>query len=114
MHSAGAAESGYTSYMRAHPRLSRLDGTTGSKKCFELAMAIRHSSATFTMPDWTVGVAANYVYDRLAGPAHRLDVSFHARSGAPARSMPHGLIGAWLSSNAVARSPSQSQSRRGP
>ena len=35
MHSAGAAESGYTSYTRAHPRLSRLDGTTGSKKCLE-------------------------------------------------------------------------------
>lgn len=69
---------------------------TGSKRCLDLAMAMEHSSATFTMPDWTIGVAANYVYDRIAGPAHRLDVSFHARSGAPARSLPHGLIGAWL------------------
>ena len=75
-------------------------------------MTIKHSSATFAMPEWTVGVAANHVYDRLAGPAHRLDVSFHARSGAPARSMPHGLIGACLSSNVwVVRPPSHSQRR---
>ena len=72
-------------------------------------MTIKHSSATFAMPDWTVGVAANYVYDRLAGPAHRLDVRFSASSGALARSMPHGLIGACLSSNAFARPPSHSQ-----
>ena len=76
-------------------------------------MTMGHSSATFTMPDWTVLVAANYVYDRLAGPAHRLDVSFSARSGGELqRSMPHGLIGAWLASNLTARLASRTLRRR--
>ena len=70
---------------------------TGSKKCLELEMAMGHSSATFAMSDWTVGIAANHVYDRIAGPAHRLDVSFTTSSSAAIRSMPHGLIGACLS-----------------
>ena len=43
-----------------------------------------HSSATFTLGNWTVLVHGNHVYDWVSGPKHRLDVSFSARGAAAA------------------------------
>ena len=68
-------------------------GTGASKRCEEMLIAIRFSSAEFTIGDWTAVVRGNWVYDRISGPAHRLDVSLHARGGVAARHLPHGIIG---------------------
>ena len=38
-------------------------------------------------------VRGNYVYDRVSGPTHRLDITFKDGAGAAARALPHGLIG---------------------
>ena len=49
--------------------------------------------ASFTVGDWTLTVHGNYVYGRISGPQHRLDLAFKARGDAPARSVPHGIVG---------------------
>ena len=68
-------------------------GTGNSKKCEEILIEVRFSSAEFTVGDWASVVRGNWVYDRIAGPAHRLDVSLRARGGVAARHLPHGLVG---------------------
>ena len=68
-------------------------GTGGSKSCEELSIRVDFRSARFIARNWTIAVRGNHVWDRLSGPAHRLDLSFSARGDAPARSLPHGIIG---------------------
>ena len=50
-------------------------GPMRSFSCGNLVIQVKHSSATFTTPEWQSTVRGNYVYDHLAGPTHRLDVS---------------------------------------
>ena len=57
-----------------------------------------HSSATFTLRNWSFSVHGNHVYDRISGPQHRLDIGFSAKGDAAARSLPHGLVGQSYSS----------------
>ena len=68
-------------------------GLMGLKICEELTIRVAYSHVTFSIPGWTVKARGNHVFDRIRGPAHRLDLSFIARGDAPARSLPHGLIG---------------------
>ena len=72
-------------------------GFHGSKVCYNLAIAMDHASATFTVNDWTVTVrgmrSVPRAEDYIAGPKNRLDISFTARGGAPSRDRPHGIIG---------------------
>ena len=72
-------------------------GKHGGKKCFALEIAMDHSSATFSLPLWTITVhgmrSVPRAEDHLAGPKHRLDVGFSARGDAPSRDRPHGIIG---------------------
>ena len=72
-------------------------GFHGHKKCFGLEMTMDHSSATFKLGNWTVKVhgmrSVPRAEDYIAGPDHRLDIGFTARGDAPARDMPHGIIG---------------------
>ena len=85
-------------------------GNRGKKDCFGVRMSMGWSSATFELGNWTVTVkgmpscdevsnhgtikAQSDVNDCLIkGPAHRIDVGFTARGDAPARDMPHGIIG---------------------
>ena len=72
-------------------------GFHGHKKCFGLEMTMDHSSATFKLGNWTVTVhgmrSVPRAEDYIAGPNHRLDIGFTARGDAPARDMPHGIIG---------------------
>ena len=68
-------------------------GVGASKRCEEMLIAVRFSSAEFTIGDWTAVVRGNWVYDRISGPAHRLDLSLRARGGVAARHLPHGIIG---------------------
>ena len=68
-------------------------GTGASKRCEEMLIAVRFSSAEFTIGDWVALVRANWVYGHISGPAHRLDVSLRARGGVAARHLPHGLVG---------------------
>ena len=76
-------------------------GTGASKRCEEMLIAVRFSSAEFTIGDWVALVRANWVYGHISGPAHRLDVGFSARGDAPTRDRPHGIIGARLALRAV-------------
>ena len=73
-------------------------GARGSKRCFDFALAMGHSSATFTLRNWSFSVHGNHVYDRISGPQHRLDIGFSAKGDAAARSLPHGLVGQSYSS----------------
>ena len=75
-------------------------GKHGGKDCFELKTKMGHSSATFTIGNWTVIVHGNHVYNWASGPKHRIDVSLSARGDAAARSLPHGLVGQSFSSSA--------------
>ena len=50
-------------------------GPMRSFSCGNMIIQTKHSSATFTTPEWQSTVRGNYVYDHLAGPTHRLDVS---------------------------------------
>ena len=68
-------------------------GKRKTRACNGLDIAIDLSSAKFVSGGWTITVRGNYVYDRLSGPAHRLDVSFGASGGASTRDRPHGIIG---------------------
>ena len=70
-------------------------GRRGSKKCYELDMAMDYSSATFELGNWTVAVHGMRSCRGclLAGPEHRLDISFSARGDAPSHDRPHGIIG---------------------
>ena len=68
-------------------------GTGASKRCEEMLIAVRFSSAEFTIGDWTAVVRGNWVYDRISGPAHRLDVALRARGRVAARHSSHGLVG---------------------
>ena len=63
------------------------------KKCEELEVAIKFSSAKFTIPGWTIKVVAVPVYGRISGPLHRLDVSLHAHGDEAALAQTHGLVG---------------------
>jgi len=74
-------------------------GKWGIKQCGDLRIEMAFSSATFGLGNWTVTVRGNHVYDWISGPKHRLDVSFNARGDAPARSLPHGIIGQSFSSS---------------
>lgn len=69
-------------------------GLAGARACEELAIKMDYSSAAFSLLGWTISVRGNHVYGWIAGPKHRLDVSFSAADGeAPARDLPHGIIG---------------------
>jgi len=82
-------------------------GFHGSKRCYELDMAMDYNRAKFQIGNWTVTVSGMPSCDTpvgrclLAGPAHRLDVGFSARGDAPTRDRPHGIIGARLALRAV-------------
>jgi len=56
-------------------------------------MEVFHSSATFSVGNWSITVRGNPVYDHIAGPRHRLDVSFGAKGDTAARTLPHGAPG---------------------
>ena len=68
-------------------------GTGEYKKCEELEVAIKFSSAKIRVPGWTIKVAAAPVWGRINGPRHRLDVSLHAHGDEAALPQTHGLIG---------------------
>ena len=83
-------------------------GNRGHKTCFAFKMAMAYSSATFEFGNWTVTVRGMPSCDAprddsqehpwvgsclVAGPKHRLDVSFSARGDALTRDRPHGIIG---------------------
>ena len=70
------------------------------KVCGGLTVKTTFSGASFTVGNWTLTVHGNYVYGRISGPQHRLDLAFKARGDAPARSLPHGIIGQSFSSTA--------------
>ena len=62
-----------------------------TRSCGNLVIQVKHSSATFTTPEWQSTVRGNFVYDNLAGPTHRLDVSLRAvGSGMVAPGQTHG------------------------
>jgi len=66
-------------------------GPMKSFSCGNLVIQVKHSSATFTTPEWQSTVRGNFVYDNLAGPTHRLDVSLRAvGSGMVAPGQTHG------------------------
>ena len=69
-------------------------GYRGHKKCFDLDMSMDYSSATFAFRNWTVTVHGMRSCKGclIAGPEHRLDISFTAH-GDPSRDRPHGIIG---------------------
>ena len=73
-------------------------GARGSKRCYELSMAMDVASATFAIGNWTVTVRGNHVYGWLSGPRHRVDVGFSAKGDGPVRSVPHGIVGQSFSS----------------
>ena len=52
-----------------------------TRSCGNLVIQVKHSSATFTTPEWQSTVRGNQVYDRLWGAKHRLDVSLRAIDG---------------------------------
>ena len=68
-------------------------GVAGRKSCDEFSIRYDFRTARFDLRNWTVTVRGGHVFDRLSGPAHRLDLSFGARGDAPARGLPHGIIG---------------------
>ena len=70
-------------------------GRRGHKTCYGLKMAMRYSSATFELGNWTVTVHGLQSCKGclLAGPEHRLDLGFSARGDAPSRDRPHGIVG---------------------
>ena len=77
----------------------------GYQSCFELTMSMEHSSSVFTLRDWTITVhgmgSVPRAEDWIAGPRHRLDISFSARGEAPVLGPPHGLIGQSFASDMV-------------
>ena len=85
---------------RTSPRQGSCGGTnftrglgSAKKTCGGLTIKTSFSGASFTVGDWTLTVHGNYVYGRISGPQHRLDLAFKARGDAPARSLPHGIVG---------------------
>ena len=70
-------------------------GNRGHKTCYDLKIDMAYSSATFEFGNWTVIVRGMPSCDGclVAGPKHRLDVSFSARGDALTRDKPHGIIG---------------------
>ena len=78
-------------------------GPLGIKMCEEFAARVGHSSATFEIRGWSIRVEGRPVYNRVSGPHHRLDVAFSGHEGAPARSLPHGLLGQAFSTPELAR-----------
>ena len=86
-------------------------GNRGHKSCFGFETAMAYSSATFVLGTWTVTARGmpscdskrdNSLIDPwvgrclVAGPKHRLDISFSARGDTPSRDRPHGVIGPQL------------------
>ena len=64
-----------------------------TRRCEEMSIKVRYSSAVFQVRAWAATVRGGYVYDRISGPRHRLDVSISAPGNAPERTFPHGLLG---------------------
>ena len=73
-------------------------GKQASKQCEELTFAMKSSSGNATVGGWVVSIRGSPVYNRISGPHHRLDLSFHSIGDAGARYHPHGLIGQSYSS----------------
>jgi len=79
-------------------------------------MAMDHSSATFSLPLWTITVHGmpSCKGCLIAGPHHRLDISFTAIGDAPVIGPPHGImIGQSFATPGVARNGSVELSTRG-
>ena len=53
-------------------------GPSRSFSCGTLIVETKHSSATFTTPEWQATARGNFAYGRLAGPEHRIDLSLRA------------------------------------
>ena len=51
-----------------------------SEVCGDLSIDVDFASAAFAVRNWTITVRGNHVYDRIAGPKHRIDLSFSARA----------------------------------
>ena len=72
-------------------------GQRGTVWCEELAAqpfsSPQGGGANFTLGNWTIAVVGTEVPGWMAGPKHRLDISFRARGDAAAKALPHGLIG---------------------
>ena len=69
-------------------------GMGETKACEELSVRLKFSSAVFSVRGWVIRIRGNYVYGRLSGPEHRLDVTFAVRGGEADPSLtPHGIIG---------------------
>jgi len=69
------------------------------RRCEELSIGIKYSSATFSVRGWSITVRGNSVHSSTAGARHRLDLSLSADSrGVAARSLPHGILGQSFSS----------------
>ena len=80
-------------------RVFRL-GPKSRRQCGALSIVVDLASATVSLGNWTLGVHGNHVFNRLSGPAHRLDLTFSAKGDAAARGLPHGIIGQSFSSTA--------------
>lgn len=76
-------------------------GLAGHKVCEELNVSVGYSTATWRVRGWIVKIRGGHVYDRISGPAHRLDTSFSAEREAARASQPHGIIGQSFASSAA-------------
>lgn len=65
-------------------------GPHSEKNCDELAVKMELSSILLTTPEWLVKVIGQPVYDRVAGPEHRLDITISPRLRPTAV---HGIVG---------------------
>ena len=73
-------------------------GRGGYKKCGALTIKVNMATASFSCRGWTVQVSGRPVYNRIAGPHHRLDIGFAAEGSQSMRDLPHGIVGQSFSS----------------
>ena len=80
-------------------------GRRGSKSCHGVRMAMDYSSATLGVGNWTIAVHGmpSCKDCLIAGPRHRLDISFTATGETSVIGPPHGIIGQSFATPGVAR-----------
>ena len=71
-------------------------GPSRSFSCGTLIVETKHSSATFTTPEWQATARGNFAYGRIAGPEHRIDLSLRATAPVMRSATARGACPTWI------------------
>lgn len=69
-------------------------GPEGIRHCEEFSAKTYGASSVIRVHDWVIWTSTNYIYDRIHGPKHRIDIAIQLNTTEKSMKVaPHGIIG---------------------